>query len=367
MLTPIVRPAIRGMVPLALLDGTRAGTGKNLLANTTALIATGRAVGVISVPQTEEEWRKLLTSALDAGHTIVVLDEAHELRSAALASVLTTGEIADRRLGATEMIRARNRATWIACGNNIKLAGDMPRRCYQIRLNARTARPWKRTFAIPDLDAYVRTNRGELLAALLTIARAWWAAERPQASVPTLGGFSEWANTLGGILAHAGVPGFLGTQWEHWLRTIRTRFDDQPFTAAELLGHTTTTGPLLDALPDALADKAARHALTKATMGRALGAKADTYHGDDGIRITRARVNGRSGVATWTIVAGEDDRGPGSVSHLPQSSRAPIATHSPTRGKSADGFLVEPGEKSSARSAALQGEGEDADAEGEAA
>ena len=63
---------------------------------------------------------------------------------------------------------------WAATGNNLRVAGDMPRRSFGIRLDANAERPWERTgFKIAGLQQHVLANRGDLLAAALTIIRAW--------------------------------------------------------------------------------------------------------------------------------------------------------------------------------------------------
>ena len=129
----------------------------------------------------------------------------------ALAAALTTYEWSDRRLGKNESLRLPSRSVWAATGNNLRVAGDMPRRCYSIRLDANAERPWERTgFAIQGLEQYAARNRGDLLAAALTIIRGWCVAKMPQATVPVLGGFEEWASTIGSVLAFAGIAGFLG-------------------------------------------------------------------------------------------------------------------------------------------------------------
>ena len=100
------------------------------------------------------------------------------------------------------------RATWIATGNNIQLCGDLPRRCYWIRLDARESRPWQRkNFKHPDLLGWVTRNRGRLIHALLTLARAWFAAGKPKApNSPRLGSFEAWTETVGGMASSATSP-----------------------------------------------------------------------------------------------------------------------------------------------------------------
>ena len=112
-------------------------------------------------------------------------------------------------MGVGRILNLPQRATWIATGNNIRLGGDMARRCYWVRMDAKRSRPWQRTsFKHPDLMRWVEDNRGHLLAALLTLARAWFAAGRPPANTPILGGFTEWASTCGES-SIAGISGFL--------------------------------------------------------------------------------------------------------------------------------------------------------------
>jgi hypothetical protein len=64
LLTPIIRQSIGGHVPLALIDATRPGTGKSLLAETVALIATGRKSAMMAAPYDDDEWRKRIASTL---------------------------------------------------------------------------------------------------------------------------------------------------------------------------------------------------------------------------------------------------------------------------------------------------------------
>ncbi len=67
--------------------------------------------------------------------------------------------------------------------------------------------------AIPDLLGWARAQRGDLIWAALTLWRAWLAAGAPEGQV-RLGMFERWSAVLGGLLATAGVPGFLGNREE---------------------------------------------------------------------------------------------------------------------------------------------------------
>ena len=114
--------------------------------------------------QKEEEWRKRITSLLVDGRPLVVIDNIEgAFQSANLCAVLTSTNWSDRVLGRNELINLQHRTCWIATGNNIRLAGDLPRRCYKVRLDAESARPWQRDpeqFKHPQLLRFVKENSG---------------------------------------------------------------------------------------------------------------------------------------------------------------------------------------------------------------
>ena len=56
---------------------------------------------------------------------------------------------------------------------------------------------------------WVRANRGRLVAACLTLCRAWIAAGRPRGT-RSIGSYEAWAQVMGGVLGVAGIEGFLG-------------------------------------------------------------------------------------------------------------------------------------------------------------
>lgn len=329
-LTPIVRPAIQGPVPLAVCDAPQKGTGKSLLMEVAGTIATGRGEHM-GGPKREEEWQKVLTATLVEGTPFVILDNLRgTIRSAALERVLTAEYWSDRILGHTKMARLPQRATWAATANNAQLGGDLARRCYWIRLDAQRARPWTRTdFQHPQLHAWVAESRGRLLAALLTLARAWFASGCPRATTPPLGKFEEWVTTVGGILAHAGVQGFLGNQealytemdeedseWEAFLRAWTEAFEDKVVAVSDLVeemfpenGSQSKGGELLQAaLPSDLVDTPSpgelgrRRTSFSKRLGKAISNRKERRYGDDGIRITPDRKDTHRRVKRWRVV-----------------------------------------------------------------
>ncbi len=332
LLTPIVRPAIAGCVPLCLLDKPKAGTGASRLAEVVGIVSTGRPPGMLGVPKDDDEWRKQITGQLRQGASLIVIDNVtDELGSQHLDRALTAQVWGDRLLQVSESVGYPQRATWIATGNNLTVRRDFARRCYTCRMDARMAQPWTRHgFKHEDLLEWVSTHRGELVAALLTIARAWFAAGRPDPvpPVPPIGNFEQWCRIVGGIVAHAGVPAFLANlrahwqasdreeaEWEGFLRAWRVTLGDTQVRAGEL------TKALLDAanfefreaLPDPLDDALDQEeAALRSTrpgnagsftkvLGRALARKVGTRYGYENLRLER-RQDLIVKVAKWQVV-----------------------------------------------------------------
>jgi hypothetical protein len=305
ILTPLVRQAVNGPVPLALIDKPQAGTGGSLLAETVAVIGSGHTAEMLGAPRDEEEWRKQITAKLSAGATMITVDNVEgALYAPSLARALTARTWTDRVLGRSETVTISQRATWIATGNNIQLRGDLPRRCYWIRLDAREARPWQRqNFRHPDLLGWVTKNRGRLIHALLTLARAWFAVGKPKApNLPQLGSFEAWTETVGGMVAFAGIPGFLGNlsalydkadegsaEWEEFLLAWWETFAERPVTVAQLTKQVKNDEGLREALPPDLAEAFDKsEASFSRRLGNALSKRAGTRYGEDALHVVRA-------------------------------------------------------------------------------
>ena len=217
-----------------------------------ASIAVGE-VAAESIPpkQNEDEWRKKITSILMTSASFVQLENIPDnttIESPSLAAALTSSQWSDRVLGRSESIRLPSRTVWAATGNNLRVAGDLPRRSYTINMDANEERPWERKhFQIKRLPQFVATHRGDLLSAALTVVRGWYTNGKPPAKVPTLGSFEEWAETIGSVLEFAGVEGFLGNlkhtqvvqdedtqQWTAFFDVWWERFKDGSVTANDL-------------------------------------------------------------------------------------------------------------------------------------
>jgi hypothetical protein len=252
LLTPFIRGLVP-LVPLAVVDGKEAGSGKNLFADAVSILATGRAAQPLPYTTDDAEQRKVITSAFRSGAEMFVFDEAHRLDGASFARALTSVTYQDRVLGVSTLAEFPNRITWMSLGNQVQLAGDMGRRVYRIALAYPGASPENRPdsdFKHPDLREWAAQQRARLVEACLTLVRAWFAAGCPRASstAAPMGSFEQWQKIVGGVLAHAGVEGFLENvkAWRsesdhdraHWvehLRWLRETFGDATFTTAQVI------------------------------------------------------------------------------------------------------------------------------------
>ena len=319
LVSAVVRPMIAGALPLAILDKPRQGTGASYLMEAVVRIATGRPAAMMSAPTEPSEWRKALTAVLLRGATFIVVDNVtRTLESEALALAITAEVYADRVLGESREVRLPVRATWITTGNNVCVAGDMPRRCYWVRLDAGLEYPEDRpagTFQHPDLLGWVAAHRAQLVAAVLTLARHWIAEGRPATTAPTWGGFGGFVEVVGGILEAAEIDGFLrnratmrdrldeeATAWRVFIRTWAEQYAHAPQRVRDVADHLRADdarGEALRAvLPPTLPEPTDPR--FRQRLGLALKARADQVFGD--LRLTRAEGDTHAKVGMWQVV-----------------------------------------------------------------
>ncbi len=316
ILTPNIRALFEGPSPLILVDKPTPGSGAGILTDVAALIATGRTARVTTYTNDDAELRKRITALLSGGYQFVLFDNIDvPLRSGELSAVLTARYWADRVLGFGKMGEWPNLATWCGTGNNIRVGGDLPRRIVLIRLNPRVARPWARPqsdFKHPHLIRFVTEHRGELLAAALTLCRAWILAGRPAVEVRPLGSFEGWAATVGGILAFAGVRGFLdnlakfwedadenAAKWETFLDHWSSVLGPAPRTAADLAESLTIAR---DSWGDTLPDWPGEDKLGLAKrVGYGLRANRDRRFGRYTLKRVSVKADGHDKVARWAV------------------------------------------------------------------
>lgn len=232
--------------PMVAITAPTAGTGKTLIEETIAIIATGRRASVLSLGHDDAEQEKRLAGVLLAGDACIALDNIERpLKGDLLCQVATQQFVRLRPLGASGMISIPTHALMIATGNNLSIVGDLKRRVVLIRMDAGMERPEQRTFSRDHLED-VFAERGALIRAALTIPLAYLAAGAPPiAGLHPFGGFEQWDRLVRRPLVWLGLPDPLQASeglreqdpdleatrllLSAWCET----FGDKPITAAE--------------------------------------------------------------------------------------------------------------------------------------
>jgi hypothetical protein len=185
--------------PLHGFDAPVAGSGKSKLIDIASILATGHEAGVTAQGETREEAEKRLSSLLMRGDQIIALDNCETaLEGVLINQTLTQAKVELRILGVSKIVTARCAALLTATGNNLIVKGDLTRRAVIGRLDPKTERSELRQYSYDPIED-AKANRGELVAAALTILRAYHVAGRPDRP-PRLQSFEQWSDLVRGAL-----------------------------------------------------------------------------------------------------------------------------------------------------------------------
>lgn len=208
ILTPLAWFSFSGPAPLFLIDANVRAAGKGLLADLIALIIAGRRFPVMSYTSDREELRKRITTLAAEGDRLVLLDNlAGAVGNDVFDAALTADRWKDRLLGGNRVYDGPLHVCWYGTGNNVQLQGDTSRRICHCRMESTDERPEMRAdFRHPNVRAYVRANRGQLLSAALTILRGWVVEGRPSHGLVPWGSFEEWSGVVREAVVFAGLP-----------------------------------------------------------------------------------------------------------------------------------------------------------------
>jgi DNA polymerase-1 len=329
-------------VPLAVVDGLQMGVGKNLLADSLLTVYTGGAAEPMNWVPEADELRKQITAAFRTGAEFFVFDEAHTIEGAPLAQALTAATWQDRILGVSTMANFPNVITWLSLGNQVQVRGDLTRRVYRIALRPRYANPQDRPaslFRHPgqsglDLGSWTRKHRRELMTAILTLVRAWFAQGQPRpARGVSFGSFEVWEKITGGIVETAGLTGFLDnlkvwrsesdfdTQyWTGHLRWLRETFGDAPFTTGKVR-EKAMTDPQAYPAPPKLDDPSEKG------YGKALGEAYSRLRGRRYDRLWIERTGtGHGHVSVWNVFEETEGEPAPPVAPEPEPDNRPVDT-----------------------------------------
>jgi hypothetical protein len=337
LVTLVCRTAIEGNIPLCLVEATRSRTGKTLLIECLLSIVLGTLPGLATVPPDEDQMRKLLASYCLAGKQYVVLDNINgTLDSAALASLLTTGIVSDRILKTNDAPDMRAHLVPIATGNKLKASTELIARSYRCLLDAQMSRPQDRSdFRHPDLLPWTLAHRADLLRAVYTLVVAFFEAGQPvPADLPRKGGFEQWVRLVGGILAHAGIPGFLtneqevfaaadeeSSEMERFLSAWLATHGHQPIKVSQLFADAMNPKHSLhEALPGKLLEVLRNEASFLRVAGRFLGKQAHIRYGAPALWLDRQEDTHAKQVL-WRVLGGPE--------HLPERTSDATNGHQP--------------------------------------
>jgi putative DNA primase/helicase len=206
----IIGALLRRVLPSSPITGLTApqpGTGKSLLSETIALLATGRRASVVSLGLDDAEAEKRLGGMLLAGDPVITIDNIERpLKGDLLCQVATQQFVRLRPLGVSGMLSIPTTATICANGNNLSIVGDLKRRVLLIRLDSGLERPERRHFTRDHL-ADVLARRGELIRHALVVVLAYLQAGAPAIDdLPPLGGFETWDRMVRRPLCWLGLP-----------------------------------------------------------------------------------------------------------------------------------------------------------------
>ncbi|KDE41363.1 hypothetical protein ADINL_0043 [Nitrincola lacisaponensis] len=325
LLTAVMRPVLP-TAPGFGFDAPVMGSGKTLLAECMGILATGDAPTVW--PHTsgrdDEETRKRILTALRSGSRALIWDNVTGIfDSAALAALLTSSSFTDRVLGQSMEITVPNRSVLVLTGNNLTLAGDMPRRVLKCRIDPQTERPYARKFDL-DPKEYVRANRMDMVCAALTIIKGWLQSPESMfgAGAPgRMASFEVWDDLVRqpvAWVAQAIAPGEYADPMDvvdqnqqsdpeqealfDTLSEIHQAFGAATFTSKDLHkkaygGDGFSMG--VDSLKEALEDLASKTHLTTKGIGRVLTFRADRMV--QGLALVKAGQDGHTKQQRWKI------------------------------------------------------------------
>jgi hypothetical protein len=248
LLTPILRPYFHGATPMFVLTATAAGSGKSLLKD---IFRYCYGIADTAWPENDTELRKSITTQLyGTGQPVVVLDNlpnGYVIKSPVLSALLTSEVWGDRVLGSTSKVTMPNDRLWIVTGNALRTGGDNRRRVFWVRLDPDCPDPDQRdNFTVGDLRPWLRQNASTLVAALVTLVRAWIAAGAPQVRVRK-GDYSQWASLIAGLLHFLGVEGWMADreeardqddelqEWALFLEMWRETYGSEPLATGALI------------------------------------------------------------------------------------------------------------------------------------
>ena len=208
LFTLLLRDQLGDHVPLFHFGAARQGTGKGLLVNSFYQIAEGSDIPHSIYHRDEPALLRSVTSSLLAGSAGILFDNLADgltVSSPFLELIATAPVVPVKVLYQTQESLILVKSVIAFTGNNLFFDGGLRRRVQNCRLEVNVEHPEERE--LPNLCAFVRTERLSLLSAALTIVDAWQKAGCVSKSI-AYGSFETWAGIIASVLEVAGIDGF---------------------------------------------------------------------------------------------------------------------------------------------------------------
>lgn len=323
LLTGLVRRSVQ-TAPLFTFTAPKPRSGKSLLADLAGLLATGRRPAMVTFTGDAAEEKKRLMALLSGGDPVICFDNiSAPIGGDALCTILTQPTWTDRILGRNDAGSAATVptcATFLATGNNLVVEADLAARTLPCRIDPAVEHPEEREFDV-NLYEEVPRRRPELVAAGLTILKAYHAAGRPPQGRPAWGGFDDWCRWVRDPLVwlgmadpvegrkhveandpvHQKLVGLL-TTWHEAVRSM-------PHATAEIVRASGFQNPASEALRGAILEIAGTpHGdVNLRTFGRFLAGHVDRIEGGLVLRRDGRRHGGAPAWRVLNVAAGGDE------------------------------------------------------------
>lgn len=184
-------------------DAPMQGSGKTLLAETIAIIASGTKASAIAPGRNDydEEFRKRLMALFLKGEKAYLFDNiVGQFDSASLAAALTSDVYEDRILQHSKTAKIYVKAMFLFTGNNLRFTGDMSRRVLTVRLKPSDDKLAQREYKF-DPMIKAKQLRKQIISSVLSLINHWKHCGAPRAS-GTMTSFSEWDTLVRQPLTH---------------------------------------------------------------------------------------------------------------------------------------------------------------------
>lgn len=231
LLTPLVRPLIKGPVPMLLIEANQQSAGKSHLAKICQILYCGFESLETSFPEDKAEMKKVLFTMAFRALAVTGFDNVEGvIKSPELCAFTTTQDkVQGRKLGTLDTANPEVRMMLLLTVNNGRCSLDIARRSSRVRLRATHSVHQSRTYNVENILQYVTENRGLILSALARLVEDWVAGGYPESrDIPTLDTFETWSKVVGPICFHAGLTKWMANKVTAQ-KQLNVNIDEDPF------------------------------------------------------------------------------------------------------------------------------------------